>query len=87
MADLFWWLGSAVSVAGFRDFNSGSYSVTVDGEVSVFNAQSSFREPTTLFFVTGLGADAIHNLTVVNLENRLLAIGSINVTTFNTTQA
>lgn len=76
-----------MSISGFQDFNSGHYSVTVDGEVSVFNAQSSFREPTTLFYMSGLSADTIHNLTVVNLENRLLAIGSINVTTINTRQA
>ena len=80
-------LGSAVSVSGFRDFNSGDYSVTVDGQVSVFQGQSSFREPATLFYMAGLSADTVHNLTVVNLQDRLLAIGSINVTTFNTTQA
>ena len=75
-----------MSISGFRDFDSGSYSVTVDGEQSVYNAQSSFREPATLFYMTGLSADSVHNLTVVNLDNRLLAIGSINVTTFNSTQ-
>ena len=75
-----------MSVSGFRNFTSGSYSVAVDDVKSVYNAQSSFLQPTTLFYMAGLGTDIVHNLTVINLENRMLAIGSINVATVNIKQ-
>lgn len=78
-------LGSAITISGYRDYASGSYSVTLDGNVSTYDAQSSFEAPATLFFATGLSAGVTHNLTIINLEDRLLAVGSLNVTTLQGT--
>ncbi|KAI0316500.1 hypothetical protein OF83DRAFT_1172824 [Amylostereum chailletii] len=72
--------GSAVVIAGFRDAPSGRYIVRLDGDTYFFDGRSSFREAATLFVQAGLAANVTHNMTVTNNEDRLLAIGYINVT-------
>jgi hypothetical protein len=72
--------GTAVTVFGFRDSTSGKFSVQLDNESSiVLNGESSSKEATNLFFRSGLN-NSLHTLTITNVEDRLLAIGSINVT-------
>ena len=73
-------LGTAVSVFGFRSSTSGHYSVQLDNETVTLNGVSSSEVATTLFFQTGLN-NSFHTLTITNVDNSLLAIGSINVTT------
>jgi len=55
--------------------------VQLDNDSITLNGESSSREATTLFFRTGLNNSVPHTLTITNAEDRLLAIGSINVTT------
>jgi hypothetical protein len=76
--------GSAVALTGFHGPDSGNYSVQLDGNTTTTftAAASSFKEPTTLFFAAGLGPGA-HNMTVINLSDRQLAVGAINVTTIS----
>jgi hypothetical protein len=74
-------LGAAVTVFGFRDITSGAYSVKLDNDTIALNGSSSAREATTLFFRTGLNSSVQHTLTITNEDERLLAIGSINITT------
>lgn len=73
-------LGTAVSVFGFRSATSGNYSVQLDNDTVTLNGASSSEVATTLFFRTGLN-NSFHTLTITNVDNSLLAIGSINVTT------
>lgn len=73
-------LGSAVSVFGFRDATSGNYSVKLDNDTITLNGASSSEVATTLFFRTGLN-NSLHTLTLTNVDNSLLAIGSVNITT------
>lgn len=72
--------GSAVSVSGFRDISSGNYTIQLDDETFTFDGESSWKEATQLFFQTGLDPTTSHQLTITNVDNRLLAVGSINVT-------
>lgn len=69
-----------MSVFGFRNSTSGNYSVKLDNDTVTLNAVSSSEVATTLFFQTGLN-NSFHTLTITNVDNSLLAIGSINVTT------
>lgn len=73
--------GCALYVNGFRDLTSGQYNVTLDGQTTMFNAQSSFREESLLFYATGLDNKASHDLHIVNAGDSLLAIGDIQVVT------
>ncbi|KAH9956876.1 hypothetical protein BC827DRAFT_1228632 [Russula dissimulans] len=73
--------GTAVQVLGFRDATSGRFSVQLDNDSVTLNGESSSREATTLFFRTGLNNSIPHTLTITNAEDRLLAIGLVNVTT------
>lgn len=71
-----------MSVSGYRNFDSGHYTVNLDGaDVIEYNGQSSWTEPTMLFFQTGLDPDVTHDLRITNNEDRLLAIGAVNITT------
>ncbi|KAI0266662.1 hypothetical protein BC834DRAFT_107759 [Gloeopeniophorella convolvens] len=72
--------GAAVTVFGWRDVSSGSYTVRLDNESVTLNGKSSSKEAATLFFSTGLNDTLPHTLTITNGEDGLLAIGSINVT-------
>ncbi|TFY75109.1 hypothetical protein EWM64_g8903 [Hericium alpestre] len=72
--------GTAVAVNGFRDAQSGQYSVTLDNQTRVLDGRSSFKEHATLFFATGLDPTMPHQIAVINNESRLLSIGSVNVT-------
>jgi hypothetical protein len=69
-----------VSVFGFRGETSGNYSVKLDNDTVTLNGASSSEVATVLFFSTGLN-NSFHTLTITNVDNGLLAIGSINVTT------
>ncbi|KAA1472827.1 hypothetical protein DENSPDRAFT_206599 [Dentipellis sp. KUC8613] len=71
---------TAVAVSGIRDIHAGHYSVTLDNETVQFDAQASWRELATLFYSTGLDPDVTHHITIINNEDRLLTIGSANVT-------
>jgi hypothetical protein len=73
-------LGTAVTIFGFRDANSGRFTVRLDNDSVTFNAASSTKEATTLFFRTGLNNSIPHTLTITNDDDNLLAIGLINVT-------
>jgi hypothetical protein len=77
------WTGTAVVVSGLRDYTSGRYNVSLDGQTFTFNAQSPWKESTVLFFRTGLNPDMSHELIITNVEDKLLAIGAINVTTIS----
>lgn len=72
--------GTAVSVSGIRDFTFGRYNVTLDGVTTEFDAQSFWKEETTLFFQTGLDPATSHTMIITNAEQQSLAIGAINVT-------
>ncbi|KAI0030937.1 hypothetical protein K488DRAFT_53160, partial [Vararia minispora EC-137] len=74
--------GSAVALTGFHSASSGRYSVQLDSNITEFEGESSFKEATTLFFATGLDSGT-HNLTLINQEDRQLAVGAINVTTIS----
>jgi hypothetical protein len=54
--------------------------VKLDNDTVTLNGVSSSEVATTLFFRTGLN-NSSHTLTITNVDNSLLAIGSINVTT------
>ena len=69
-----------MSVFGSRGATSGKYSVKLDNDTVTLNGASSSEVATTLFFRTGLN-NSFHTLTITNVDNSLLAIGSINVTT------
>jgi hypothetical protein len=54
--------------------------VQLDNDSSIIlNGESSSKEATALFFRSGLN-NSLHTLTITNVEDRLLAVGSINVT-------
>ncbi|KAI9507911.1 hypothetical protein F5148DRAFT_46156 [Russula earlei] len=72
--------GTAITVFGFRDATSGEFSVQLDNDSIILDGASSSRDATTLFFKTGLNNSVPHTLTITNAEDRLLAIGSINIT-------
>lgn len=84
-ADTELYAGAAVTVSGLRDFTFGRYNVTLDGETAELDAQSFWREETTLFFKTGLDPNSPHTMIITNAENRSLAIGAINVTSISST--
>ena len=73
--------GTAVTVFGFLDTTAGRFSVQLDNDTVTLNGASSAKEATELFFRTGLNNSVPHTLIITNLDERLLAIGSINVTT------
>jgi hypothetical protein len=73
--------GTAITIFGFRDATAGRFSVKLDNDTVVLNGASSTKEATTLFFRTGLNNSVEHTLTITNVDERLLAIGSINITT------
>jgi hypothetical protein len=73
--------GTAVTVFGFRDAESGPFSVQLDNDTVALNGASSSKEATTLFFRTGLNNSIPHTLKITNEGNSSLSIGSINVTT------
>lgn len=73
--------GTAITIFGFRDVISGRFSVKLDNDTVTLNGASSTKEATTLFFRTGLNNSVDHTLTITNVDESLLAIGLINITT------
>lgn len=72
--------GTAVSVFGLREPDSGYYNVTLDGETTQYEAQSVWVEGAVLFYMTGLDPERTHSLTITNAANNRLAVGYINTT-------
>ncbi|KAK7692350.1 hypothetical protein QCA50_003975 [Cerrena zonata] len=80
--------GTAITISGLTTSLSGSYNISLDGEIPVtLSAQSSINSstPTVLYFRTGLDPSVMHKLGIVNIGDdasaNFLAVGSVNVTT------
>ncbi|KAH8119365.1 hypothetical protein DFH11DRAFT_1502100 [Phellopilus nigrolimitatus] len=79
--------GSSVQLAGLTNATSGNFNVTLSSEFDPsviiqqqISGSSAFTTYTTLFYASGLDSDAAHMLTITNLENKTLAIDTMNVT-------
>ncbi|KAL4078287.1 hypothetical protein V8B97DRAFT_1245781 [Scleroderma yunnanense] len=82
--------GSAITVYGLVSSFSGRYSVTIDNITTTYSAQSSYNNSAALlFFATGLSQESLHQLSVVNEDNRTFAVkvGGMNVTAFGTVKS
>ncbi|KAG6375540.1 hypothetical protein JVT61DRAFT_3100 [Boletus reticuloceps] len=77
--------GSAITVYGLTSSYSGNFTVTLDNTTTSLSALSSYNDSDTLlFYATDLPMNISHRITVVNQENRTLAlrVGGLNITSF-----
>ncbi|KAF8134454.1 hypothetical protein EV363DRAFT_1430019 [Boletus edulis] len=76
---------SAITVYGLTSSYSGNFTVTLDNTTTSLSALSSYNDSDTLlFYATDLPMNMSHRITVVNQENRTLAlrVGGLNITSF-----
>ncbi|EJD03010.1 uncharacterized protein FOMMEDRAFT_20179 [Fomitiporia mediterranea MF3/22] len=86
--------GSSIELAGLTNASAGLFniSLTSDSDSVTLRQQqlsgiSSFLTYTTLFYASGLDPTATHTLTIRNIENRTLAVDSMNITVVSGGQA
>ena len=78
-------VGSAITIYGLTSSYSGNFSVTLDNITTNLSAFSSYNNSDSLlFYATDLPQDMLHQIAVINQENRTLAlqVGGVNITSF-----
>ncbi|KAJ7134976.1 hypothetical protein C8R43DRAFT_1021708 [Mycena crocata] len=67
--------GTSFLLRGSTSPEAGRYSVTLDNVTTVFSGQSSFSQADSLlFFASGLDAETIHNLEIINTQGATLVL-------------
>lgn len=85
MIDFSFVVGSAITIYGLTSSYSGNFTVTLDNTTTNLSALSSYNNSDSLlFYATDLSQDTLHQIAVINQENRTLAlqVGGLNITSF-----
>ena len=77
--------GSSIELAGLTNASAGLFNISLTSDSVAIQQQqlsglSSFLTYTTLFYASGLNPNTTHTLTVINAENKTLALESMNIT-------
>ncbi|KAJ7497609.1 hypothetical protein FB451DRAFT_1359820 [Mycena latifolia] len=78
--------GTSFSLKGSTSPDAGRYSITLDNVTTVFSAESSFSETDSLlFYASGLDAETVHDLEIVNTQGAalVLPVGGASVFSLN----